>query len=57
VVEYLKKHSEMDATLMVLSDGLFRIEKAPEINTLFLVSEKKNMKKLEAFGDVFYFDL
>jgi predicted metal-dependent peptidase len=57
VVEYLKKHSEMEATLMVLSDGLFKIEKAPELSTLFLVSEKKNMKKLEAFGDVFYFDL
>jgi predicted metal-dependent peptidase len=57
VVEYLRKNSELDATLMVLSDGLFKIEKAPEINTLFLVSEKKNIKKLEAFGDVFYFDL
>lgn len=57
VVEYLKKHSEAQATLMVLSDGLFKIERAPELNTLFLVSEKRNMKKLEAFGDVFYFDL
>ncbi len=57
VVEYLKKNSEMEATLMVLSDGLFKIENTPELNTLFLVSEKKNMKRLEAFGDVFYFDL
>ncbi len=57
VQEYLKTHGEMDATLMVLSDGLFKIEKAPELNTLFLVSEKKNMKRLESFGDVFYFDL
>jgi len=57
VVEYLRKNAEMEATLMVLSDGLFKIDKAPELNTLFLVSEKKNMKKLEAFGDVFYFDL
>lgn len=57
VFEYLKIHASMDATLMVLSDGLFKIEKASELNTLFLVSEKKNMKKLGAFGDVFYFDL
>jgi len=57
VFEYLKTHAEIGATLMVLSDGIFKIEKASELNTLFLVSEKKNMKRLEAFGDVFYFDL
>jgi len=57
VLEYINRVSDMESTLMVLSDGLFKIESAPEINTLFLVSERKNMKKLEAFGDVFYFDL
>ncbi|MFT5661145.1 MAG: putative metal-dependent peptidase [Sulfurimonas sp.] len=57
VFEYLKNHSEIESTLIVLSDGLFMIEKTPELNTLFLVSQKKNIKKLEAFGDVFYFDL
>ncbi len=57
VIEYLSKNSEMESTLMVLSDGLFRIERSPDMNTLFLVSQKMNMKKLEAFGDVFYFDL
>jgi predicted metal-dependent peptidase len=57
VFAYLKTHAEIGATLMVLSDGIFKIEKASELNTLFLVSEKKNMKRLEAFGDVFYFDL
>jgi len=55
--EYLKMHTALESTLMVLSDGLFKIEKASELNTLFLVSQKKNMKRLEAFGDVFYFDL
>ncbi|MDD2789039.1 MAG: VWA-like domain-containing protein [Sulfurimonas sp.] len=55
--EYIKTQGEMDSTLIVLSDGLFRIEKTPEINTLFLVSQKKNMQRLERFGDVFYFDL
>lgn len=57
VFEYLSSHATMESTLMVLSDGLFKIEKSPEINTLFLVCVKKNMKRLEAFGDVFYFDL
>lgn len=57
VLEYLNRVSEVDSTLMVLSDGLFKIEKPSEINTLFLVSEKRNMKKLEKYGDVFYFDL
>ena len=57
VLEYLKKHIELNSTLMVLSDGLFKIERAPEISTLFLINEKRNMKRLEAYGDVFYFDL
>ena len=57
VLEYLRKTAEMESTLMVLSDGLFKIERAPEINTLFLISQKQNMKRLEAYGDVFYFDL
>ncbi|MDD2357968.1 MAG: VWA-like domain-containing protein [Thiovulaceae bacterium] len=57
VLEYLKKHFEMNSILMVLSDGLFKIERTPEINTLFLISQKQNIKRLEAFGDVFYFDL
>jgi len=57
VVEYLNVHAQMDATLMVLSDGLFKIDKTPQLDTLFLLSQKKNMKRVEPFGDVFYFDL
>ncbi|MBU0721050.1 hypothetical protein KJ877_06870 [bacterium] len=57
VVEYLQNVSEMDSSLMVLSDGYFKIEKASSINTLFLISEKQNMKRFEAYGDVFYFDI
>ncbi|MBN2816523.1 MAG: hypothetical protein JXQ67_07540 [Campylobacterales bacterium] len=57
VVNYFKTRSDSQSALMVLSDGLFKIEKAPEITTLFLISDKRNMKKLESFGDVFYFDL
>ncbi len=54
---YLKDKLSMESTLMVLSDGFFKIEKACELETLFLVSEKKNMKRLEPYGNVFYFDL
>jgi predicted metal-dependent peptidase len=57
VLEYLKGRNSFESTLMVLSDGFFKIERACEIGTLFLISEKKNMKRLESYGDVFYFDL
>lgn len=57
VLEYLKTAEDAASTLMVLSDGFFRIEQASHLQTLFLVSEKRNMKRFEAYGDVFYFDL
>ncbi len=57
LVKYLQHKAELDATLMVLSDGFFKIEQAPPLSTLFLVSEKRNMKRFESYGDVFYFDL
>ncbi len=54
---YLKDKISMESTLMVLSDGFFKIERSCELETLFLISEKKNMKRLEPYGNVFYFDL
>ena len=42
---------------MVISDGFFKIEQPSELKTLFLVNEKKNMKRLEKYGEVFYVDL
>jgi predicted metal-dependent peptidase len=57
VLEYLKGRNIFESTLMVLSDGFFRIEHACEMNTLFLISEKKNMKRFESYGYVLYFDL
>jgi hypothetical protein len=56
-VDHLKQISDLEATLIVLSDGFFKIEQAPPLQTLFLVSEKRNMKRFEGYGDVFYFDL
>lgn len=57
VLEYLETVDALEASLMVLSDGFFKIEQACRLPTLFLVSEKKNMKRFDAYGDVFYFDL
>ncbi len=58
LVDHLKQILDLEATLIVLSDGFFKIEQAPPLQTtLFLVSEKRNMKRFEGYGDVFYFDL
>jgi len=57
VLKYLNTAEEAASTLMVLSDGFFKIERASHLPTLFLVSEKRNMKRFEPYGDVFYFDL
>ena len=57
VLGYLKGRDTFESALMVLSDGYFKIERPCEMSTLFLVSEKKNMKRFESYGDVFYFDL
>ncbi len=57
VADYLNRRIEPGAMLMVLSDGFFRIEEAPPIQTLFLVSKKVNIPRFKKYGDVFYFDL
>lgn len=57
VLAYLEGKGSHESALMVLSDGMFKIERSCEMNTLFLISEKKNMKRFEDHGDVFYFDL
>ena len=57
LLDYVSRFYDMQSLLLVLSDGLFKLDRAPEIDTLFLISEKKNMKKLQEWGDVFYFDL
>lgn len=57
LLDYIKHTSELHKTLIVLSDGFFKIDGPPSMQTLFLISQKKNMKRLEPYGDVFYFDL
>ena len=59
VLRYLKKSSEIrsDNLLMVLSDGEFEISESLVSNTLFIISEKKNIKRFERFGRVIQFDI
>lgn len=57
VLEYLNTHAGEKNLAVILSDGYFKIEKAPAIQTLFLLSEKKNIKRFESYGDVIYFEL
>jgi len=57
VLEYLNLHSGEKSLAIILSDGYFTVEKAPAMQTLFLLSEKKNCKRFERYGDTVYFDL
>lgn len=57
VLEYLRTHAGEKNLAIILSDGYFTVEKAPAMQTLFLLSEKKNIKRFESYGDVVYFDI
>lgn len=57
VLEYLKLHAGEKNFAIILSDGYFTVEKAPAMQTLFLLSEKKILKRFERYGDAVYFDL
>lgn len=56
VLRYLKTTEiRSDNLLMVLTDGEFDITEALVSKTLFIVSDKKNAKKLESYGRVIEF--
>ncbi|MEA1917604.1 MAG: VWA-like domain-containing protein [Campylobacterota bacterium] len=59
VLRYLKKSSDIraDNLLMVLSDGEFEISEALVSQTLFIVSDKKNIQKLQGYGRVIEFSI
>lgn len=59
VVRYLKSDPEFDQNrfLLVLSDGFFTVRSMVEQPAIFLISDKKNMKRFERYGDVVEFDL
>ncbi|WP_299803041.1 VWA-like domain-containing protein, partial [Sulfuricurvum sp. RIFOXYD2_FULL_44_160] len=57
VLEFLNSHAGEKNLAVILSDGYFTVDKAPAMQTLFLLSEKQNLKRFERYGDVVYFDL
>jgi len=59
VLRYLKKSSDIrsDNLLMVLTDGEFEIYESLVCKTLFIISEKKNIKRFESFGRVIQFNI
>jgi predicted metal-dependent peptidase len=57
VLEYLNAHAGEKNLALILSDGYFTVDIAPAMQTLFLLSEKQNLKRFERYGDVVYFDL
>jgi len=59
VLRYLKKSSEIrgDNLLMVLTDGEFELTESLVCNTVFIISEKKNIQRFERFGRVIQFNL
>ena len=59
VLRYLKKSSDIrsDNLLMVLTDGEFELTESLVCKTLFIISEKKNIKRFESFGRVIQFNL
>ncbi len=59
VLRYLKKSSDIrsDNLLMVLTDGEFEMYESLVCKTLFIISEKKNIKRFERFGRVIQFNI
>lgn len=58
-LRYLKKSSEIrnDSLLIVLSDGEFELRESLLCNTLFIISNKKNLRKFESHGRVIQFNI
>ena len=58
-LRYLKKSSEVrnDSLLIVLSDGEFELTESLLCNTLFIISNKKNLRKFEKDGRVIQFNI
>jgi hypothetical protein len=58
-LRYLKKSSEIrnDSLLIVLSDGEFELSESLLCNTLFIISNKKNLRKFESHGRVIQFNI
>lgn len=59
LLRYLKKSSEVrnDSLLIALTDGDFEMREALLCNTLFIISNKKNLRKFESHGRVIQFNI
>ena len=59
LLNYLKKSSEVrnDSLLIALTDGEFDISESLLCNTLFIISNKKNLRKFEQHGRVIQFNI
>lgn len=59
LLRYLKKSSEIrnDSLLIALTDGEFEMSESLLCNTLFIISNKKNLRKFEPYGRVIQFNL
>lgn len=59
LLRYLKKSSEIrnDSLLIALTDGEFDISESLLCNTLFIISNKKNLRKFEQHGRVIQFNI
>ena len=56
---YLRKSSEVrnDSLLIALTDGDFEMSESLLCNTLFIISNKKNLRKFEQHGRVIQFNI
>lgn len=58
VLEYLKKRNANDYNVcVVITDGLFELDRVPFIETLFLVTQKRNIERLGQYGRAVRFKL
>ena len=59
LLRYLKKSSEVrnDSLLIALTDGDFEMNETLLCNTLFIISNKKNLRKFESHGRVIQFNI
>ena len=59
LLRYLKKSSEVrnDSLLIALTDGDFEMNETLLCNTLFIISNKKNLRKSESHGRVIQFNI
>ena len=59
LLRYLKKSSEIrnDSLLIALTDGDFEMSESLLCNTLFIINNKKNLRKFEQHGRVIQFNI